>query len=176
MKLSSLFIYILLILFLLLATPVFALKPEAYISEINGAELLSYKIPFGKKIQFAVKVCVLKDSPVPLDGFRIEIILKKPNGIWQHFDRTYNDKISIGECKNYLIKLDVVADVVGIWHYDLSLYTKDGKHLLDKVSGSFEVCGLPKAKVEVIEIVGWVVASSMMVTGLALALSRIIKG
>jgi len=176
MKLNSLFISSLSMLFLLLVTPVFALKPGAYISEINGAELLSYKIPLWKKIQFAVKVCVLKDSPVPLDGFTIKIKVKRPDGLWKEFEQTFNDKIPIGECRNYVIKTNIIADKVGTWHYVVSLYTKDKQHKLDEVSGTFEVVGVPKAEVEVMKIVGWAVASSMMVTGLTLALSRIIKG
>ena len=178
-KFNSLFILSLFILFLLVVNPASAQVPNVYISEIEEAELLGKrKIYLGEKIEFRVKICVMSDSPSPLNGFHIVITLRKPNGKYLFGEGTVNDYIPIGKCKKYNFRLNYAPDQVGTWKYWISLYTKDKKHKLCEVSGTFEVVEkpkLPKVKIEVLDIVGWTTALSMMITGLALALSRIIK-
>ncbi|HID01003.1 MAG TPA: hypothetical protein EYP05_06690 [Piscirickettsiaceae bacterium] len=176
MKTKLLFILSLFILFFLAVNPSLALKPDVTISEVEDARLLGgKKILLGQKIEFKIKICVRSDSPVPLDGFHIVITLKKPSGKILYAKQTVNDYIPIGRCENYNFKLNYKADQVGTWKYWVSLYTKDQKYKLDEISGTFEVVGIPKAELEVLDIVGWATASSMIITGLALALTRIIK-
>lgn len=174
MRLVSLLLLPILFILTVMIVPSLALKPDVSINIGEGAEVLGKSVEYGKKIEFRVRICVKSTSPVPLDGFHIVISFRKPDGKWLFAEKTVNDYIPIGKCKDYNFRLDYVADQIGTWKYIVSLYTKDKEHKLDEEEGTFEVYGLPEAEVDVLEIVSWAVAASMAITGVALIASRIL--
>ena len=173
----SLFVLSLFVLLLLVVNTVSAqVLPKVYIKEIEEELLGVKKIPVGQKIMFKVKICVDSKSSVPLKGFWIYITLIKPNGHKEIAAKAVNDHIGIGKCKVYEFRTGTVANIPGKWKYVIEIFTRDCKHKLAETRGTFEVVSaLPKVKIEVLDIIGYAAATSMIVAGLALALSRIIK-
>jgi len=131
----------------------------------------SFQIPQGEKIEFRITVKVDADSPAPLNGFWIYLELKKPSGakVTKWFDFT-KENIGIGQSKSYSLKTDVTADELGIWSYEIKLYTST-KSLIYGTVGSFEVVK-PIARVTVDQIIGYTTVAGLILAGLYLIRTR----
>lgn len=122
----------------------------------------------GEKIKVKVKVSVKSTSPVPLEGYCVKVIFRKPDGvvlnpIWFCRDTV----IQPGQSETVTLVTGVTADQLGTWTVWVKLYTRDKQNHLDTAEATFNVVKrLPDAEITITDVIGYTALASMLIGGL----------